>query len=58
VLKLDENAALDCFWMQVLQDGLAWEEVKWSPTSVWVRGVEYPLSRAQFLSPHVEDSDD
>ncbi|CAK9189453.1 unnamed protein product [Sphagnum troendelagicum] len=44
--------------VEVLQDGLAWEEVKWSPTSVWVRGVEYPLARAQFLSPHVEDSDD
>jgi len=41
-----------CFCVQVLQDGLAWEEVQWSPTSVWVRGTEYLLTRAQFISPH------
>ncbi|CAK9256354.1 unnamed protein product [Sphagnum jensenii] len=38
--------------VEVLQDGLAWEEVQWSPTSVWVRGTEYLLTRAQFISPH------
>jgi hypothetical protein len=41
-----------CFCVQVIQDGLAWEEVQWSLTSVWVRGTEYLLARVQFISPH------
>ncbi|XP_002988835.2 uncharacterized protein LOC9661246 [Selaginella moellendorffii] len=41
----------DC--VQVLEESLTWEEVQWSPTSVWVRGKEFPLARAQFLSPGV-----
>ncbi|KAG0631979.1 hypothetical protein M758_1G295700 [Ceratodon purpureus] len=33
-----------------LEEGLAWDEIQWSPTSVWVRGTEYMLNRAQFFS--------
>ncbi|KAG0581184.1 hypothetical protein KC19_4G230700 [Ceratodon purpureus] len=37
-------------FVEVLEKGLAWEEVQWSPTSVWIRGIEYILNRAQFFS--------
>ncbi|KAL3692763.1 hypothetical protein R1sor_006414 [Riccia sorocarpa] len=36
----------DC--VTVLESGLGWEEVLWSPAGVCVRGKEYPLARAQF----------
>ncbi|KAJ7518413.1 hypothetical protein O6H91_21G067900 [Diphasiastrum complanatum] len=39
-------------FIEVLDDGLAWEDIQWSPTGVWVKGKEYILARAQFLSPH------
>ncbi|BBN05325.1 hypothetical protein MPTK1_3g12140 [Marchantia polymorpha subsp. ruderalis] len=38
----------DC--IKVLESGLGWEEVLWSPAGVCVRGKEYPLARAQFVS--------
>ncbi|KAL2635097.1 hypothetical protein R1flu_006576 [Riccia fluitans] len=38
----------DC--VTVLESGLSWEEVLWSPAGVCVRGKEYPLARAQFVS--------
>eukprot|EP00249_Psilotum_nudum_P017173 c26193_g1_i1 orf=586-1716(-) len=48
--------ASDC--IEVLEDSLAWEEVQWSQAGVWIRGKEYPLARAQFLSPNPDDIDD
>ncbi|MCO5608754.1 hypothetical protein L7F22_062970 [Adiantum nelumboides] len=42
-------------YVEVLEDGLAWEEIQWSQTGVWVREKEYPLARAQFLSQNLEN---
>uniref|UniRef100_A0A0C9QUU9 TSA: Wollemia nobilis Ref_Wollemi_Transcript_7916_3074 transcribed RNA sequence n=1 Tax=Wollemia nobilis TaxID=56998 RepID=A0A0C9QUU9_9CONI len=37
-------------YVEVLEENLDWEETQWSQTGVWVRGIEYPLARAHFLS--------
>lgn len=42
-------------WQQVLEDGLAWEEIQWSQAGVWVREKEYTLARAQFLSQNLDN---
>lgn len=42
-------------YVDVLEEGLAWEEIQWSQTGVWVREKEYPLARAQFLSQNLEN---
>lgn len=44
--------------VKVPEDSLAWEEVQWSPISVWVRGTEYILARAQFFTPQVDEMDE
>lgn len=36
-------------FVKVLESGLGWEEVQWSPAGVCVRGKEYPLARAHFV---------
>ena len=41
--------------LQVLENGLAWEEIQWSQTGIWVRGKEYRLARAHFLSQNEEN---
>uniref|UniRef100_A0A0A9CT13 Uncharacterized protein n=1 Tax=Arundo donax TaxID=35708 RepID=A0A0A9CT13_ARUDO len=38
--------------VEVLEDNIAWEDVQWSQTGVWVLGKEYPLARVHFLSPN------
>lgn len=45
---------VDAF-VQVLEENLTWEEVQWASTSVWVRGTEYVLTRAQFYSFDKDD---
>ncbi|XP_073389172.1 uncharacterized protein [Physcomitrium patens] len=45
-------------FIEVLEEGLTWEEVQWSPTSVWIRGAEYVLSRAHFFSFDKDDMED
>uniref|UniRef100_A0A7I4DEM4 Histone deacetylation protein Rxt3 n=1 Tax=Physcomitrium patens TaxID=3218 RepID=A0A7I4DEM4_PHYPA len=45
-------------FVEVLEEGLGWEEIQWSPTSVWVRGTEYILSRAQFFSFEKDDMEE
>lgn len=37
-------------YVEVLEENLDWEETQWSQTGVWVRGKEYPLARAHFVS--------
>ncbi|GAQ81795.1 hypothetical protein KFL_000910150 [Klebsormidium nitens] len=36
--------------LEVLEDGILWESIEWSPSAVWVRGKEHPLTRLQFMS--------
>ena len=36
-------------FVQVVESGLAWEEIEWGPASVWIRGVHYPVVRAHFM---------
>lgn len=43
-------------FVQVLEEGLTWEEIQWAPTSVWIRGTEYILTRAQFFSFDKDDT--
>ncbi|CAA6673598.1 unnamed protein product [Spirodela intermedia] len=38
--------------LEVLEESLEWEEVRWSQTGVWVAGKEYPLARVHFLFPN------
>ncbi|XP_024382608.1 uncharacterized protein [Physcomitrium patens] len=45
-------------FIEVLEEGLAWEEIQWSPTGVWVRGTVYILSRAQFFSSDKDDMEE
>lgn len=56
-VMLAKGVPLPLDFIEVLEDGLAWEEIQWSQTGVWVRGKEFPLARAQFLSPNLEDLD-
>jgi len=42
-------------FVEVLEEGLTWEEIQWAPTSVWIRGTEYILTRAQFFSFDKDD---
>eukprot|EP01018_Ginkgo_biloba_P023775 Gb_35031 [translate_table: standard] len=37
-------------YVEVLEENLDWEDTQWSQAGVWVRGKEYPLARAHFLS--------
>lgn len=39
-------------YLEVLEENLDWEDVKWSQTGVWIAGKEYPLARVHFLSPN------
>jgi hypothetical protein len=36
--------------VQIIEDGVIWENVEWSPSAIWVRGREFPLTRVQFMS--------
>ena len=36
--------------LQILEDGILWESIEWSPSAVWIRGKEHPLTRVQFMS--------
>lgn len=56
-VMLAKGVPLPSEFMEVLEDSLAWEEIQWSQAGVWVRGKEYTLARAQFLSPNLEDLD-
>jgi hypothetical protein len=53
-----KGVPLPAEFVEVLEEGLAWEEVQWSPTSVWVRGTEYMLTRAQFFSFDKDDMEE
>ncbi|KAL7231102.1 hypothetical protein ACSBR2_009383 [Camellia fascicularis] len=37
--------------LEVLEENLDWEGIKWSQTGVFIAGKEYPLARVHFLSP-------
>ncbi|GMP26755.1 hypothetical protein CsSME_00003062 [Camellia sinensis var. sinensis] len=37
--------------LEVLEENLDWEDIKWSQTGVFIAGKEYPLARVHFLSP-------
>ncbi|XAR73127.1 hypothetical protein NMG60_11006982 [Bertholletia excelsa] len=38
--------------LEVLEENLDWEDIKWSQTGVYIVGKEYPLARVHFLSPN------
>ncbi|KAI5083381.1 hypothetical protein GOP47_0003124 [Adiantum capillus-veneris] len=52
-LMLVKGVPMPNEYVEVLEEGLAWEEIQWSQTGVWVREKEYPLARAQFLSQNL-----
>eukprot|EP00250_Pteridium_aquilinum_P005311 c15426_g1_i2 orf=455-3070(-) len=54
-VMLAKGVPLPSEFVEVLEDGLAWEEIQWSQAGVWVRGKEYPLARAQFLSQNLDN---
>ncbi|CAM6103266.1 unnamed protein product [Calypogeia fissa] len=47
-----KGVPLSLEYVKVLESGLGWEEVQWSPAGVCVRGKEYPLARAHFVPMH------
>lgn len=52
----DKGVPLPEEYVEVLEEGLGWDEVQWAPQSVWIRGTEYVLTRAQFLAFERDDS--
>ncbi|GLT41415.1 hypothetical protein SLA2020_154810 [Shorea laevis] len=36
--------------VEVIEENLAWEDVQWSQTGVWIAGKESTLARVHFLS--------
>ncbi|KAH7279591.1 hypothetical protein KP509_37G025500 [Ceratopteris richardii] len=54
-VMLAKGVPLSHEFIEVLEDGLAWEEIQWSQTGVWIRDKEYPLARAQFLSQNLDN---
>lgn len=54
-VMLAKGVPLPNEFVEVLEDGLAWEEIQWSQAGVWVRGKEYTLARAQFLSQNLDN---
>jgi hypothetical protein len=52
----DKGVPLPEEYVEVLEEGLGWDEVQWAPQSVWIRGTEYVLTRAQFLEFERDDS--
>ena len=43
--------------VQVLEGGLEWEDFKWSPSGVYVKGIHYPLLRCHFMRITKMDKD-
>ncbi|VFQ99418.1 unnamed protein product [Cuscuta campestris] len=38
--------------VEVMEENLEWEDIRWSQTGVWIAGKEFSLARAHFLSPN------
>ncbi|CAM8997194.1 unnamed protein product [Rhodiola kirilowii] len=51
-LMLSIGIPLPSEHVEVVEDNLDWEDIKWSQSGVWIAGKEYPLARVHFLSPH------
>ncbi|CAM8947151.1 unnamed protein product [Rhodiola kirilowii] len=51
-LMLSVGIPLPSEHVEVIEDNLDWEDIKWSQSGVWIAGKEYPLVRVHFLSPH------
>ncbi|XP_057491869.1 uncharacterized protein LOC130777489 [Actinidia eriantha] len=51
-LMLSIGIPLPLEHVEVLEENLDWEDIRWSQTGVFMAGKEFPLARVHFLSPN------